>query len=224
MPRSQGEFSRALAALWFGNILLVLMAASIAGLWLYFSFFFTPQPRPEFTAKITAEVKERLSANSDAIFKEASSVAAETLPPLGDALFAQARSDYPQYMQTLDHEGVAYQQKVQDIFLEKVKAQYREYLRTHREILAEEFPQHASPERVDRLLREFEMAADKIVERYYLDEFQAEADKTVAYWREFKPVEPPGPHDPSLEEQLAILATDWAVLSFTKESREEITP
>lgn len=223
MSRSQGESSRALAALWFGNILLGVMAASIAGLWVYFNFFFTPEPRPEFTAKITAEVKERLSANSDAIFQEASSVAAEALPPLGEAFYAQASADYPQYMQTLDHQGVAYREKVQDIFLDKVKAQYRDYLRKHQQILTEEFPQHASPERVERLIREFEFAADKIVERYYLDEFQAEADKTVAYWREVKPLDPPGPYEPSLEEQLAVFATDWAVLSFTKEARQELT-
>jgi hypothetical protein len=55
-----------------------------------------------------------------------------------------------------------------------------------------------------------------VIERYYLDEFRREADRTMALWREVEPVVLPGPNEPSLEEQLADYAADWTVLAVAE--------
>jgi hypothetical protein len=217
MTRSVEPLRRALRALAWANALLGTLVAAIVVGALYLAFFFEPQLPPEYTAELADEVNERLAANSDAILDEARGLAAETLPPLSDALYEQARRDYPAYLQAFENQGGKFREEVERIFIAKVKARYRDYLRRHVEVLREEFPEHASEENIERIMREFERTTDEIVQRYYLAQFREETERTVDLWKKIPPLDRPGPGEPSLELQLANSASDWAVLSFAGE-------
>lgn len=201
------------------NILLILVIIVAGGSWSYVMF-----GRGEGVAvhekQFAAEVEKRLAENASAIETEAKALAAEVLPPLGQALYREARQDYSRYLRTIREEGEVFGNHVEEIFIEAVKHQYRDYLRQHRQVLAEEFPNHADEESLDQMVAEFEQLIDKIVERYYLKEFQREGEKSARYWARFEPLDPPVAGEPSLEQQLADYIADWSVLAFTDEAAE----
>jgi hypothetical protein len=212
-----------LGALAVTNILLGLLAASFAIAFIYIEFFYQPDVDPRQTAKYAEEAQERLDQHADEIQKEVAALASETVPPITEAVYARAKRDYPKYMDALQEESDEYLANVEKMFIEKVKAQYREYLAAHRDVLKKEFPEHASEENVEKVMREFEQTFDRLVERYYLDEFRREAKRTRTLWAKFEPLPAPGPNEPSLQEQLADYTADWTVIALAEEGEDVAT-
>ncbi|MEQ8791466.1 MAG: hypothetical protein RIC55_34705 [Pirellulaceae bacterium] len=216
---------------WGGNALLTALAIVVAVVWSYAMFFrdyrlpgAAPPAKGEEVAEspYAIEARKRLEKHSDEIMRESAGLAAEVLPSLGKALAVQAREDYPLYFSTLEDEGDLYLANVEQTLSEKVKEQYPDFLREHREVLAEEFPEHADKKSIDALIGEFETLADNLVERYYLDEFRSETKRTIAVWKQIEPLDPPQPDEPSLQQQLTDYAADWSVLAFTDTAQERI--
>jgi hypothetical protein len=164
-----------------------------------------------------------LAANSEEIQAEVAALASATIPPISRAVYEQANEDFGLYIRTLEVEGDEYLASVEQMFMAKVKAQYDDFLRQHKQILKEEFPEHASDKNVEQVLTEFERTLDKLVERYYLDEFREQSKRTAALWQKFEAVEVPGPNEPSLSEQLADYTADWAVLAASQQAEEQLT-
>lgn len=231
MAAAQTRSGRPLLFAWTGNALLALLAIVVAVVWSYAMFFrdyslsgaVAAEPGAEEPeSPYVKEFRQRIEEHSGEITKEAESVAAEVLPPLGEAFSRQAKKDYPRYVATVRQQGEIYLDNVENIFMEKVKGQYRDYLRRHREVLAEEFPDHANKQSLDKLMAEFESVSDNLVERYYLDEFRHETERTTALWDKVQPLPPPKKDQPSLEEQLADYLVDWSVLAFTNEAERRV--
>jgi hypothetical protein len=213
----------AISALFVTNLILGCLILLIGGVSIYFEFFYKPQVDPQAAQPYVAEVRERLQRHSDKIAAEAAGIAEEVGPPIADAVYEQVKQDCPRYVRTFKTEGQEYLGNVERIFMAEVKTRYAGYLRRHRNIIKEEFPEHASDKNVEAVVADFEQTFDRLVERYYLDEFRRETDRTVALWEAVKPVEIPGPDQPSLNEQLADYASDWAVLAFSEEAEEQLT-
>jgi hypothetical protein len=207
-----------MTALTIANVLLGLLAAVFLVAFIYAEFIYQPELDPNAAARYTAVAKERLAEHSDVILAEVGDLTAETAPVLGKAFYNQAREDYKLYLTALEREGNTYLTNVETILVAEAKDQYGEFLRRHRQVLREEFPDHASDENVEKVLAEFEHTLDRLIERYYLDEFRRESQRTVALWKNIEPVELPRPDEPSLEEQLADYSADWAVLAASENS------
>lgn len=215
---------------WCGNALLALLAIVVAVVWSYAMFFrdYTlagaapGEGREVVESPYAVEARKRLEAHSDQIASEAAGVAAEVLPPLGKALAVQAREDSPIYLKTLEQQGDVYLANVEEILSKKVKEQYPDFIRRHRKVLAEEFPDHADKQSLDKLMNELESLADNLVKRYYLDEFRHETERTIAVWKQIEPLDPPQPGEPSLTEQLTEYTADWSVLAFTDTAEDRI--
>jgi hypothetical protein len=215
--RSASQTNTALATT---NVILGVLTVCIALGFIYVQFFYQPDVDPQQTQRYLDEAQQRLEEHGDQIAAEATDVAREALPPIGNAIYQQAQEDYPRYLRALKSEGREYLNNVERILLDEVKAQYRDYLYAHRDVIKEEFPERASDENVERVLRDFEQTANRLLERYYLDEFRKETDRTVALWERVPIVEIPGPNEPSLNEQLADYAADWTVLAMAEETSE----
>ena len=85
-------------------------------------------------------------------------------------------------------------------------------------MLKEEFPEHAGDENVELVMDDFEQTIDRVIERYYLDEFRRESKRTATLWKRFVPLEPPPRNGPSLREQLVDYTADWTVLAVAEET------
>ncbi|QDU28666.1 hypothetical protein ETAA8_37690 [Anatilimnocola aggregata] len=213
----------ATSALLVTNVILGSFILLIIGVSVYFESFYQSEINPQAAQPYVSVARERLQRHSETISTEAAGIAEEIGPPIVDAVYAQVAEDYPRYIRTFKSEGQEYLGNVEQEFMKQVKARYAGYLRRHRNIVKEEFPEHASDENVEAVLADFEQTFDRLVKRYYLDKFRQQADRTVSLWKEVKPVPMPGPDQPSLNEQLADYASDWAVLAFADQVDEQLT-
>jgi hypothetical protein len=216
--RPTDDRQNAVSALTTANVLLGLLAAVFLGAFTYVEFFYQPEFDPQAAARYTEVAKARLAEHSDVILAEIGDVTAETAPVLGKALYDQSQEDYQLYLTALEREGDTYLANVEQMLVAEAQDQYGEFLRRHRQVLREEFPDHASDKNVEQVLAEFDQTFDRLIERYYLDEFRRESERTVALWKNIEPVELPQADEPSLEEQLADYTADWAILAAAENS------
>lgn len=213
---SKADSTNVSASLTLTNIVLVCLILVIGGAFLYARFLYEPQADSQMTQRYAAVAQQRLAKHADLIQSEATDLAVEVVPPISQAVQAQFKRDYGRYVRALEDEGELYVDRVEAMLKEKLRAHYKDFLLAHRQVLKEEFPQHASDENVERVLAEFEHVLNKLADRYYLEEFQHQTERTVALWKRFEPLEKPGPQEPSLEEQLADYAADWAVMAMAE--------
>ena len=199
------------------NSVLAILALTIAVVWTYAMFIERPRRNPLYRAAVVEQVRERLRERTGKITAEAKTVAEEILPPLREAVVDQARREYPGYFGKLRSEGFLFVGNVEEAFVSDVKAHYRERLRKQRPILADELP-NASPEQIDRLLAQLEQTSDRLVERYYLEEFRKEMEQTSINWHQVEPLPPPAAGEPAAGQQLVETFADWTVLSFAEEA------
>lgn len=212
-----------LTALTVTNVILGLLIV-VAAVGFGYLQFYQPQAEPEDFRPYVAEVRQRLTEHSPEIQAEATALAAEIGPPMVKALEEQAREDADRYVRVLRHEGRKYVESMEKQLAAKVRAKVEDYLRRHRTVLVEEFPDHASEENVERVMKEFEETIGKLSERYYLEDFRRQADRTAQVWNQIEPLDPPPPGGPSLEEQLADYVADWAVLTAVPPSPDGEQP
>jgi hypothetical protein len=201
------------------NVILILLVLGIGGGFIYVRFVYQPKPEPEMYQPYLAEARERLSEHADEITAEAQELAQELAPIVEQAVLRQLRKDSSIYIRVLERQGDQYLADAEQLMVQKLKAHYRDYLRAHREVIQEEFPEHASDANVEAVLNDFEDVFHQIVQRYYLGEFRTQTQRTIALWQEFEPAPLPGPRDPSLEEQLADYFGDWTILAVAESSQ-----
>lgn len=193
------------------NVLLLLLIVSIGAVATYARFFYEPRVNPEYAQQLSGAIGERLQANAPKIEQEVVDLSQEAWPIVKSALVERARSDYPLYARALEKEGTEYFNNVEQAFVAKVKARYHDYLMRHRDILKAEFPEHATRENVERILAAFEATFDELVERYYIDQFRHEADRTQELWAAIPPAREPESDEPPLEKQLGDTTREWVV-------------
>jgi hypothetical protein len=202
----------AFAALTFTNVLLIALILGFGGIFLYVQRSLQ-RPSPDFAMEeYLAVAQARLDRARPELEQELADLSRDVLPPITEAIAARVQQDYGRYVRTLEREGTVYVANVERMISRKIRARYHDFLQRHREILVNEFPEHASQENIERVLADFENTFSTLVERYYLDEFQRESQRTQALWARFEPARAPALNEPSLEEQLIETATDWAVL------------
>lgn len=221
-PDGSDREQNALGALSVTNVLLGLLCILFAGAFVYLQWVASPDIDPDAAAAYTETAQDRLAKHADAIQEEVTALAAETLPPLTEAVYASARRDFPKYLTALERQGDVYLTNVEQILTDKLRGQYHEYLAEHRKVLQEEFPNHADEENIDQVMQEFEKTFDRLAERYYLDEFRGNAEQTQKLWAKFEPLPLPGPNEPSLEEQLADYTADWTVIALAEEGHADV--
>lgn len=207
----EGRTSPPVLPLTLTNGLLALLISVLGAAAVYAIFFYRPKPDPAYVAALADVAGKRLQEHAPELQREAVGLGRETWPIVQTALIQQARSDYSRFARTLEHEGSDYFANVERAFVDKVKARYRDYLRSHRQILESEFPEHATRENVERILASFEATFDELVERYYLDQFRREAARTEQLWTSIPPARRPELDEPALEEQLAETTREWIV-------------
>lgn len=203
------------------NLILSLIILLIFGAWSY-AMFGGKASVPLDKSAIAKEVQLRLEEHRGEIEEEARQLVVTLTPPLSEAIYQQARQDSDLYWQEFQQQGKTYVRDLDQIFVAAVKAEYRDYLQQHREVLAEEFPEHANKESLDRLMAEFEQVGEGLIERYYLDEFAAESKRTSEAWAKVEPLPLPTEGQPSLEEQLMEYGADWTVLAVTDKAEQQV--
>lgn len=208
--------------LWVANLLLLGFGIAVGVAWVQQVMAVDEASFPIDEKKLAKAIKEHLTAHSEEIMQAAVGVAQETVPPLAEAMYQQMQQDYPAYLQALREQRGSYLENVEEMLLTQAKQEYRQYLQQHREVLAKKFPEYASSKAIDEFIARFESIGDKLIEKYYLDEFRREVDRTANAWEEIQTL-PPAPKDePSHQEQLGLYLSDWLVLNFSDRAKQQV--
>ncbi|HBN76490.1 MAG TPA: hypothetical protein DD473_11860 [Planctomycetaceae bacterium] len=205
----------------FNNVLLTGLILVTGGAWAYAMFGSSPE-LPVDKSKVVSEVEESLQDHLPAIEDASQKLVAEVSEPIGKAFYKQFQEDDSRYLKTVRLQGAEYGQNVEKLFIKAAQNQYRDYWQAHRKVLAEEFPEYADKEALDELITEFEHTSDKLIERYYAEEFIEEGKVTAEYWSRFEPIDVPDNAQVDLKGQLLDYVADWTVLAFTDESQDQL--
>ncbi|HCS51785.1 hypothetical protein [uncultured Rubinisphaera sp.] len=205
----------------FNNILLAGLILITGGAWSYLMFG-SSRELPINKSRAVSEIEDRLQDHLPAIQDATQKLVTEVSEPIGKAFYKQIQEDDSRYLKTVQIQGAEYGQNVEKLFIKAAQNQYRDYWQAHRKVLAEEFPEYADKEALDELIAEFERTSDKLIERYYADEFIEEGKTTAEYWSRFEPIEVPEDAQVDLEGQLLDYVADWTVLAFTDESSDQL--
>lgn len=211
------------AALWQARVTQVLLSALLvvlAGTFLY--VVAAPPSVPVDEAAVLAEAKERLRANSEAILEEATGFVVEAGRPVAKSFARQARQDLPVYARALQAQTDDLAAGLEEEVRRRVRAQTDDFVTAHRAVFREVFPEISDEETISRILRDYKRTADRLLERYYLDEFRREAKRTGKLWATFEPVEPP--REGTLQDQLLEYVGDWLALQAKDRVTEAVRP
>lgn len=210
-------------ALWQSRVTMTLLVVMLAGLItaiLYFSTATASLPIDE--SAVIARAKERLEANQEKILQEVASFVGETSSPIATTFAHQIREDLPVYARALNDQSDELIAGLEDQIRQRVRAQTDEFVAKHRNILKEEFPEITSEETREQILRDYRRTANRLLERYYLDDFAKEAKKTVSIWQKIKPIE--SPVGEPLRADLLEYVSDWLVLQAQDRASNRIFP
>ncbi len=165
--------------------------------------------------RLLAELQKSVEANQDTFSKEAEKLVAGVSPVVSAALQDQAEKDMPLFMQIIDKQRDELMANLPERMSAKVETHHHELLRKHEKLIQEEFPAVQNPETRERMMANTVAALDRLVKKYYVDDFKKEFQTMSETWNDFPRAEIPGADDPSLDKQLVGELLELVPLMFT---------
>ena len=164
---------------------------------------------PENRDALVKAAQERLLKNQGEYMKELQKLIESSSPVLTTAFMTQAKQDLPKYMQGLEKQRDALRSSLEAKLSKKVDERYAEMLDRHAKIMKEEFPQYNDEALQARMRENINMALEKLVKKYYVDEMNRHMDALYTTWDNFPAADPPKAGGVSTEDQLVVELTDW---------------
>jgi hypothetical protein len=153
--------------------------------------------------------QERLVKNQGEYMKELQKLIETSSPVLTTAFMTQAKQDLPKYMQGLEKQRDELRSSLEAKLSKKLDGLYAETLDRHDKIMKEEFPKYNDDALQARMRENINMALEKLVKKYYVDEMNRQMDVLYTTWDNFPAAEPPKAGGVSTEDQLVVELTDW---------------
>lgn len=170
----------------------------------------------EYQNRLLAELQKSVAENQDSFEREATKLVQGVAPVVQTAFTEQAAKDMPLFMQVLDDERNALIDNLTDQMTEKIEGHHHELLRRHDKLFQEEFPAVQNSEVRERMVGNACLAMDRLVKKYYVDEFKKELLAMETSWEDFPLAEMPAKGDPSLEEQLKGSLMDLFAITVSR--------
>lgn len=170
----------------------------------------------EYQAQLLAEVQKSVASNQDSFSREAQKLVDGASPIVTTAFSKQAEKDMPVIMQVINKERALLLDDLGQQMARKIENHHHELLRRHDKLFQEEFPTAKDPEVRDRMMGNTCLALDRLVKKYYVDEFQKELKAMDRTWEEFPAADRPAAGDPPLDSQLIGELMDLLAIKFSR--------
>ena len=182
-------------------IMVAFLAFVLIAGWRFYALANTLRSK-EYQDRLTVALRKSVEANQDTFSKEAQRLVDGITPVVSTAFTEQSKKDLPLFMQVIDKERQTLMDGLPKRMSEHVEKHHHEMLRRHEKLIQTEFPTVQNAEVRDRMMGNACIALDRLVKKYYVDEFQKEFQKMSSSWNDFPPADMPAAGDPPLEEQL----------------------
>jgi hypothetical protein len=120
--------------------------------------------------EILAIAEQRLTDNSDAYLKHVRALVDETSPAISQAFSAQVKKDLPSYIQSMEKERDQLREDLQTELTKRLNAHYERLLAQQDHTLKEEFPLIKDEQLHSRMMRNIDLAVQRMIKKHYIDE------------------------------------------------------
>ena len=170
---------------------------------------------PEYLDALTKAAQKRVADRSDKFTQEFERLVDHTREPLTQAFSEQVRKDTPEFMKKVEKEKDTLANNLQEEFTKKVNSHYETLLKQQEETLKKEFPTIQDPAAHERMIKNIDKAVQKLVQKFYVDDFRRQIDELVNGWDHFPEAPMPKSGEQSLTDQFIPTLLQYATLRLS---------
>ncbi len=182
-------------------IFLAFLAFVGISVWSFFSLAKRVQSE-EYKQQLLASLQKEVEANQDELSKETQMLVESLTPVITTAITEQSQKDAPLFMQAFDIQQARLSTELPEKMVELVQKHHEELVRKHEALFIAELPAAQDPMVRDRMMENVVIALDKLVKKYYADEFKKHFASMSETWNGFPPATLPEKGDFPISEQL----------------------
>ena len=196
-------------------IMVAFLAFVIIAGWRFYALADTIRSK-EYQDRLMVALQKSVATNQDTFSKEAQKLVDGITPVVSTAFTEQSKKDLPLFMQVIDKERQMLMDGLPQRLSKHVEDHHHEMLRRHEKLIQTEFPAVQDAEVRNRMMANACTALDRLVKKYYVDEFEKEFRLMSDTWNDFPPADKPGVGDPPLEEQLMGELMDLVAVKMSR--------
>ncbi len=170
----------------------------------------------EYQQRLIAELQKSVESNQDTFGSEAKKLVEGAAPVIQDAFSKQASKDMPLFMHVIDAQRTEMVNSLTGQMTKKLEGHHHELVRRHERLFQKEFPTVQNAEVRERMVGNICLAFDRLVKKYYVDEFTRELKSMETAWEDFPLADPPAKGEASLEEQLKGSLMDLFAITVSR--------
>lgn len=186
LERQSGDLQAAMQRSASVRTLLVLVVASLLGIYMYLYYTagkaLTDEKNIE---RLRAELERSATANQQKVMEEAKKLVEHTWPTVSAAMSEQLKDDMPVFMTMLGTERENLAVNLQSRLESLVRGKYEKSLDEHRTILKESFPSIKDDRDLDMMAENFKDSFAPLVKRHYGDRIRSEFERMYKTWDDF---------------------------------------
>ena len=169
-----------------------------------------------YQARLLVEVQESVTDNQQEFSREAQKLVDGATPVVTTAFSKQSEKDMPRFMQIINEERAKLLESLSQRMAQKIESHHHGLLRRHDKLFQEEFPAAKDADVRERMMGNTCLALDRLVKKYYVDEFQKELKTMDRTWEDFPPADKPSAGEPPLDSQLIGELMDLLAIKFSR--------
>jgi hypothetical protein len=216
VQRASAALSAAAARARGVRLCLVLTAVVLIG---YICFIFYGMgmeiQSPQYLDGLAKASQKRLAANSDKYAAQFQRLVDKASPALTKAFTEQVKKDMPEFIKKAEKEKDTLAANLQEDFSKKVNTHYEKLLAQQESTLKEAFPEIKDPATHERMVKNFDKAMQRIVKKFYVDDFRHQIDEIVSTWDHFPEATAPKPGEPTLMDQFIPSLLQYLALKIS---------
>jgi len=170
----------------------------------------------EYQQRLVAELQKSVASNQDTFASEAQKLVEGAAPVIQTAFSDQASKDMPLFMQVIDAQRTEMVNSLVEQMTKKLEGHHHDLVRRHEKLFQQEFPTVQNAEVRERMVGNICLAFDRLVKKYYVDEFIRELKSMETAWEEFPLADQPAEGEASLEEQLKGSLMDLFAITVSR--------
>jgi hypothetical protein len=163
--------------------------------------------------------QNRLERNSDRYMKEVQLLIDHSSPPLTEAFGAQVKKDLPRFFQTMEQERDVLAKSLHDQLSKKLEAHYQQLISQQDRILKAEFPLIEDPKTHERMSANIDLALQKLVKKYYIEQLDAQTKSLFEAWDQFPAAELSKAGQPSVEDRFLAALIEMLKFKLSRTDR-----
>ncbi|MGZ0172336.1 MAG: hypothetical protein ACKVHE_22570 [Planctomycetales bacterium] len=156
----------------------------------------------EYITKLSEQAQTYANDNADSYMREVKTLADNVTPIITKAFYAQAKRDTPKLPLAMNKERDLLMKNVRTRLEKQINDQYAKILTDYEKILLTEFPEVEDDVIRRRVMANFKEAMNRMVKRFYADQFEREFKSMANTWDEFPIADAVDEGDVPLEDQL----------------------